>query len=60
MATIRAYRPDDLAALYDICLTTGASGQDASALHSDPELVGHIYAAPYGVLEPDRVLVAEG
>ena len=59
MATIRGYRPDDLSALYDICLTTGASGQDATALYSDPDLVGQLYAAPYGVLEPERVLVAE-
>jgi len=59
MATIRSFRHDDLPALYDICLTTGAAGQDASALHSDPELVGHIYAAPYGVLEPEQVFVAE-
>src|SRR5690606_904641 len=27
--------------------------------HNDPQLIGHIYAAPYGVLEPDNVLVAE-
>ena len=59
MVTIRGYRPDDLPALYDICLTTGASGQDATALHSDPELIGQLYAAPYGVLEPERVLLAE-
>ena len=59
MVTLRSYRDDDLAALYDICLTTGASGADASSQHSDPKLVGHIYAAPYGVLEPDNVLVAE-
>ena len=59
MATIRGYRPDDLPALYDICLTTGASGQDATTLYSDPDLVGQLYAAPYGVLEPERVLVAE-
>ncbi|MCZ4346069.1 GNAT family N-acetyltransferase [Devosia neptuniae] len=59
MVTLRGFRPDDLPALYDICLTTGASGADASALHSDPELVGHIYAAPYGALEPERVLLAE-
>lgn len=59
MATIRSYRPDDLPALYDICLTTGAAGQDASAQYSDPELIGHLYAAPYGVLQPDLVLVAE-
>ena len=59
MVSIRGYGPDDLPALYDICLTTGASGQDATALHSDPELIGQLYAAPYGVLEPEQVLLAE-
>lgn len=59
MTTIRGFRADDLPALYDICLTTGASGQDATPQHNDHALIGHIYAAPYGVLEPDHVLLAE-
>jgi GNAT superfamily N-acetyltransferase len=59
MATLRPYRPEDLDALYRICLQTGASGQDATALHNDPKLVGHIYAGPYGVLEPNNVFVVE-
>jgi GNAT superfamily N-acetyltransferase len=59
MVELRPYSPDDLDALYAICLQTGASGADASPLHSDPQLVGHIYAAPYGVLEPQNTFVAE-
>ena len=59
MVTLRPYRPADLDALYSICLRTGDSGQDASGLHSDGQLVGHIYSAPYGVLEPENVFVAE-
>ncbi|MCW5720435.1 MAG: GNAT family N-acetyltransferase [Devosia sp.] len=59
MVTLRPYRSSDLEALYHICLVTGDAGRDASALHKDPQLIGHLYAAPYGVLEPDRVLVAE-
>lgn len=59
MVTLRNYRPDDLQALYEICLLTADSGADASVLHNDPKAVGHIYAAPYGVLEPERVFVAE-
>ena len=59
MVTLRAFQPADLDALYHICLVTGAAGADASPLHSDPQLVGHIYAAPYGVLEPAQALVAE-
>jgi GNAT superfamily N-acetyltransferase len=59
MAALRPYRSSDLGALYDICLRTGDSGADASPLHNEPKLLGHFYAAPYGVLEPDNVLVAE-
>lgn len=57
--TIRPARPDDLAALYLIALATGDAGQDAAALYRDPQLVGHLYAAPYAVLEPDSAFVAE-
>src|SRR5690348_14958732 len=52
-ATIRPVREDDLEALYEICLLTGDSGQDATPLHGDRKLLGHLYAAPYAVLEPD-------
>jgi len=52
-------RPDDLAALYEIALATGDSGQDAAALYRDPQLLGHLYAAPYAVLEPGAAFVAE-
>lgn len=58
---IRPYRPDDLDALYEVCLRTGASGQDASALTARPRLLGDLYAAPYGVLEPESAfVVADG
>lgn len=59
MVELRPYSPDDLDALYAVCLLTGASGQDASLLHNDPKLIGHIYAAPYGMIEPENVFVAE-
>jgi GNAT superfamily N-acetyltransferase len=59
MVALRPVRPVDLPMLYHICLVTGAAGQDASSLYGDPELVGHIYAAPYAVLEPAQALVAE-
>jgi GNAT superfamily N-acetyltransferase len=59
MVTIRSYQPADLDALYDICLVTGASGQDATPLHNEGQLIGHIYAAPYAVLEPAQTFVAE-
>jgi GNAT superfamily N-acetyltransferase len=59
MVELRPYRASDLDALYEICLVTGDSGKDAAPLHNDPKLLGHIYAAPYGVIEPERVFVAE-
>lgn len=59
MVTLRAYRHEDLDALYDICVKTGDSGRDATPLHNDLQLIGHIYAAPYAILEPQNVFVAE-
>jgi GNAT superfamily N-acetyltransferase len=58
-ARIRSFEAGDLDALYDICLKTGDSGGDATALHADPRILGEIYAAPYAVLEPDHCWVAE-
>jgi ribosomal protein S18 acetylase RimI-like enzyme len=54
---IRPYHPSDLYSLYHICLRTGDSGQDATAIYRDPELLGHIYAAPYAVAEPELCFV---
>ena len=56
---IRGYRPGDLRDLYRVCLQTGDSGSDATALFRDPDLLGHVYAAPYGVFEPSLAFVAE-
>lgn len=33
--------------VYEICLRTADAGGDATALHHDPRLVGHVWAAPY-------------
>jgi GNAT superfamily N-acetyltransferase len=59
MVTLRGFRPDDLDALYDISLVTGAAGQDATSLHNDGRLIGHIYSAPYAIIEPAQAIVAE-
>ncbi len=56
---IRSYRASDLEALYDICLKTGDAGADASRMYRDPEILGHVFAGPYGVLEPESCFVAE-
>ena len=49
----------DLDDLYRICLATGDSGADASAIYRDPKLVGHLHAAPYGVFSPETAFVVE-
>lgn len=54
---IRPFRPDDLAAIYSICLRTGDAGADASGLYRDLSLIGHVYAGPYVALEPDICFV---
>ena len=59
MARIRPYRAEDLDDLYRVCLETGDGGKDATELFVDPRLLGHIYAAPYGVLSPHTAFVIE-
>jgi GNAT superfamily N-acetyltransferase len=56
---IRGFRPGDLGDLYRVCLQTGDHGTDATAQFRDPDLLGHLYAAPYGVLEPSLAFVVE-
>jgi GNAT superfamily N-acetyltransferase len=56
---IRPFRPADLDALYAISLATGHEGGDASHLYEDGRLIGHIYSAPYAVLEPQLALVVD-
>lgn len=59
MAEIRLYRAGDLDAIYRICLETGDSGKDATHLYRDLKAIGHIYAGPYGALEPESAFVLE-
>jgi ribosomal protein S18 acetylase RimI-like enzyme len=56
---IRDYHPKDLPELYRICLLTGDSGQEASGLYQNPDLLGAFYAAPYAVFQPDMTLMLE-
>ncbi|HEY5514979.1 MAG TPA: N-acetyltransferase [Pengzhenrongella sp.] len=57
--TIRPYRPHDADALYDVCLRTGAAGEDASRSFSDPHLLGSVYVGPYLALEPGLAFVLD-
>lgn len=50
---LRHATPQDLPALYRVCLKTGDSGKDASAIQDDPEILGEFYVGPYVMLEPE-------
>lgn len=55
--SIRPYAPQDLDAVYDICLKTGDAGNDATHLYEDPRVLGHIYVGPYVILQPELAFV---
>ncbi|ALW88331.1 GNAT family N-acetyltransferase [Deinococcus actinosclerus] len=59
MFTLRPARETDRAALYRICLETGASGEDATHLYADPLILGHVYAGPYLTYAPEFAFVLE-
>ena len=56
---IRAYRPADHDAVYDVCVRTGAGGQDARGLYTSDDLIPDIYAGPYLAIEPDLAFVLD-
>jgi GNAT superfamily N-acetyltransferase len=56
---LRRATPADHAALRMVCLKTGDSGQDATAIEDDPDLLGQVYAVPYQVGAPDFAHVLE-
>ncbi|MEU4098743.1 GNAT family N-acetyltransferase [Streptomyces sp. NPDC026673] len=58
-AVIRPYRPEDRAAVYDICVRTGHEGGDARHLYTDQELLPDLFAGPYAHLEPDLAFVVD-
>ena len=57
--SIQSYKSADTSAVYEICLKTGNSGQDATHLFSDPLVLGHIYVGPYMEFEPQSVFILE-
>ncbi len=59
MTILRPARLDDLEQIYGISLVTGDAGKDATPLHRDGKLIGHIYSAPYVSLNPEAAFVAE-
>jgi ribosomal protein S18 acetylase RimI-like enzyme len=56
---IRPYRPEDRAAVYDICIRTGDKGNDARRLYRDHDLLPDVFAGPYVALEPELSFVVD-
>jgi ribosomal protein S18 acetylase RimI-like enzyme len=56
---LRPYRAADHDAVYDVCVRTGAAGEDATHLLRDASLLGHVYAGPYLALAPELAFVVE-
>jgi ribosomal protein S18 acetylase RimI-like enzyme len=54
---IRPATLQDLPGAYRVCLLTGDSGRDGTALFRDPDLLGHVYVGPYIVGQPGTQLV---
>ncbi|MBI9113521.1 GNAT family N-acetyltransferase [Sanguibacter suaedae] len=55
----RTTDPAEVDHLYEVCLRTGADGEDASALVDDPRLLGELYLGAYLALEPDLAFVLD-
>ncbi|MFI1722752.1 GNAT family N-acetyltransferase [Streptomyces sp. NPDC020489] len=58
-AVIRPYRPEDRAALEDICIRTAHNGQDSRPVYADPAILPIIFATPYVELEPELAFVLD-
>lgn len=56
---IRLFRPDDAARVSEICIRTGAHGEDATGLFAQPELLHLVYADPYVTHDPSLAFIAE-
>src|SRR5512140_1157776 len=60
MATsVRPYRPDDLDAVYDICVRTADSGADVRGRYRSDLLMGDLFAAPYVTADPGLAFVLD-
>ncbi|HSK22468.1 MAG TPA: GNAT family N-acetyltransferase [Egicoccus sp.] len=57
--TLRSGRERDLPGIREVCIRTGAAGQDATGSYPDDGILPDLYAEPYVRLEPDLVRVAD-
>ena len=58
-ASIRRYQAGDRDDVYDVCVRTGAAGQDARGRYSSDDLLGDIYAGPYLHIAPEHAYVLD-
>ncbi|HWM18250.1 MAG TPA: GNAT family N-acetyltransferase [Ilumatobacteraceae bacterium] len=56
---VRRFAEPDTPALYDVCLRTADAGGDATHLHHEPSLPGHVWLGPYLALEPELAWVVD-
>jgi ribosomal protein S18 acetylase RimI-like enzyme len=56
---IRPYRPDDRAAVAEVCVLTGDAGGDSRDRWPDPDLLPSIFALPYVDHEPELAFVLD-
>jgi ribosomal protein S18 acetylase RimI-like enzyme len=59
LPTIRPYREQDLAAVYDICVRTADAGADARGKYRTDDLMPDLFAGPYLFLAPDLAFVLD-
>ena len=57
VSSIRPATIADLPGTYRVCLLTGDSSRDATAIYRNPELLGHLYVGAYVVGEPELAFV---
>jgi ribosomal protein S18 acetylase RimI-like enzyme len=59
LVLIRPACPADESALYEVCLRTGAEGEDATGVYAESRLLGDIYLGPYLALETRLAFVLD-
>ena len=60
MVGIRPYRPQnpaERAEIYDVCIWTAATGEDARGIFSSDDLIPDVFAGPYLALGPELAFV---
>lgn len=58
-SNVRPFRPEDRAALDDICIRTAHIGEEAIPVDTDSGILPAIFTQPYVELEPDLVFVLD-